>query len=348
MSDDLGFLGKETKYFYNLTPEVIDQALLSIGIRPIGRTIVLNSLENRVYSVEIKSADLVLTEYQEGFDKAFALDQVVVKFYRPGRWSADAIAEEHQSLRHLSSLEIPVVTPIEFKGETFFKEVTTNLYFAVFPKVIGRLKDELNIQEVQQLSRLLARVHQGLHYLAPYKHRGILSVEHFIDEYCNFLKTFDSAPKYLKDAFVQLGNNLKVFINYNLQNLTQQRIHGDVHRGNVMWNHHGPFLMDFDDSLSGPVEQDLWLMVPGVDEEDIILNKAFVETYTEYTQRSVQLNRKVVESLRTLRMVRFVGWIAKRYEDPFFVKMFPHFLSDGFWEQQVLGLKEQWSLLQDV
>ena len=163
-----GFLGQETKYFYNLTPEVIDQSLISIGIRPIGRTIPLNSLENRVYSVEVRAADLSLTEYQAGFDRAFAADQVVVKFYRPGRWSSEAIAEEHQSLRHLSSMEIPVVTPIEFQEKTFFKEESTGLFFAVFPKVIGRLKDELNKQETEQLARLIARVHQGLSYLEPY------------------------------------------------------------------------------------------------------------------------------------------------------------------------------------
>jgi Ser/Thr protein kinase RdoA (MazF antagonist) len=342
-----GFLGKETKYFYSLTPEVIDQALLSMAIKPIGRTIALNSLENRVYSVEIKATDLKLNEYQESFEQAFSQDQVVVKFYRPGRWSADAIGEEHQSLRHLSSLEIPVVSPLEKNGQTFFKEETTGLYFAVFPKVIGRLKDELVLQEVQPLARLIARVHQGLKYLTPYKHRGTLNIEHFIDEYCDFLKSFEAAPKQLRESFVHLATMLRTMIQVHLQHLPQQRIHGDIHRGNVMWNQQGPFLMDFDDSLLGPIEQDLWLMIPGIDEEDKVLNKAFLETYTDYTQSNIHLSRKVVESLRTLRMVRFVGWIAKRYEDPFFIKMFPHFLTDGFWEQQVLGLKEQWSYLQD-
>lgn len=342
-----GFLGTETKYFYTLTPEVIDQALESISMQPIGRTMALNSLENRVYSVEVKASDINLTEYQTGFDRAFALDQVVIKFYRPGRWSFDAIAEEHQTLRHLSSLEIPVVTPIEYCEKTFFKEETTGLFFSVFPKVIGRLKDEINKQEAEQLGRLLARVHQGLSYLKPYKHRGELSVTHFIDEYCEFLKTFDKAPKSLRESFVHLANSLKIHIELTLKHLPQQRIHGDVHRGNVMWNHHGPFLMDFDDSLQGPVQQDLWLMVPGVDEEDKVLNKVFLESYCEFTQKNLVLDRKLIESLRTLRMVRFVGWIAKRYEDPFFEKMFPHFLTDGFWEQQVLGLKEQWSLLQE-
>ena len=342
-----GFLGRETQYFYQLTPEVIDQSLLSIGIKPIGRTLALNSLENRVYSVEVQSCRELFNEYQESFEKTFAIDQVVVKFYRPGRWSADAIAEEHQSLRHLSSLEIPVVTPFVFQGESFFKEQSSNLYFAVFPKVIGRLKDEFNRQEVEQLARLVARVHQGLHYLSPYKHRGILNVQHFIDEYCDFLKNYEHAPKHLKESFVQLATNLKPLIHWQLQSLPEQRIHGDVHRGNVMWNHHGPFLMDFDDSLLGPIEQDLWLIIPGRDEEDQILNAHFLETYSQYAQKSVHLKRGLIESFRTLRMVRFVGWIAKRYEDPFFYKMFPQFLTDGFWESQVLGLKEQWSLLQE-
>jgi Ser/Thr protein kinase RdoA (MazF antagonist) len=342
-----GFLGQETKYFYSLTPEVIDQALISIGIQPVGRTLALNSLENRVYNVEVKSAQPFFNEYQESFNEAFSKDQVVIKFYRPGRWSADAIAEEHQSLSHLCSMEIPVVTPFLKEEESFFKEKETGLFFAVFPKVIGRLKDELNKSEVEQLARLVARVHQGLKYLSFYKHRGVLSVEHFIDEYCDFLKTFDQAPKTLKDSFVQLASNLKPLIQFQLKALSTQRIHGDIHRGNVMWNSFGPFLMDFDDSLTGPIEQDLWLMIPGRDEEDKVLNNCFLETYREYTQTTPNMNRFVVESLRTLRMVRFVGWIAKRYEDPFFNRMFPQFLTDGFWEQQVLGLKEQWSLLQD-
>lgn len=342
-----GFIGKETKYFYNLTPDAIDLALKSMGIRPVGRTMALNSLENRVYSVEINSADLKLTEYQMDFDKGFSTDQVVVKFYRPGRWGKDAIQEEHQSLKHLSSMEIPVVTPIEFQNETFFKEESTGLFFAVFPKVIGRLKDELNSQEVEQLARLLARVHQSMSYLAPYKHRGELSVKHFIEDYCEIILNYGHASKSLRESFIHLANNLKVYIERSLQNLAVQRIHGDVHRGNVMWNHHGPFLMDFDDSLQGPIEQDLWLMIPGVDEEDQKLNKVFLETYCDYTQKNILLSRNTIESLRSLRMIRFVGWITTRYEDPFFVKMFPHFLTDGFWEQQVLNLKEQWSLLQE-
>lgn len=339
------FLGSETKYFYSLTPDVIDNALLFLGIKPSGRTLALNSLENRVYNVEVQTK--MLEEFNEMFVGAYSMDQVVIKFYRPGRWSKDAILEEHQSLKQLFNLDLPVVPALSVDNETLFQEKTTGLFYAVFPKVLGRLKDEFQENEVAQLGRLLARVHRGLDFLAPYKSRGSLNPKGVLEESCDVIQGFQPIPSQLKESFLHLARQLALSLDVNLQHLKSQRIHGDVHRGNLIWNHHGPFLMDFDDSIQGPVEQDLWLLVPGDEELDQKLNLKFLNSYNEFAGTNVYLSKQVKESLRSLRIIRYVAWITKRYEDPFFIKMFPHFLSHGFWEQQVLTLKEQLAALLD-
>lgn len=337
------FLGQETKYFYSLTPEVIDASLLKIGIKPIGRTMALNSLENRVYNVEVNEP--TLRQFNEVFERAYSEDQVVIKFYRPGRWSKDAILEEHQTLNQLYALELPVVTPFSFKSETLFQDETTGLYYAVFPKVFGRLKDEFQKEEVAQLGRLIARVHKALEILRPYQNRGALNPKGVLEESIIVFESDKNIPIQLKESFVTLIRQLAPYLENNIIHLKSQRIHGDVHRGNLIWNHHGPFLMDFDDSIQGPIEQDLWLLVPGDEEFDQILNSILMESYNQFSGNNLVLSKKLKESLRTLRIIRYVAWIAKRYEDPFFVKMFPHFLSHGFWEQHILTLKEQLSLI---
>lgn len=332
-------LGDQTQHFYELTPEVIDQALIRIGLRPSGRTFALNSLENRVYEVEVSA----VPEY-EG---PMSTESVIVKFYRPGRWSREALQDEHRFLTELVSYEIPVIAPYSFKNETLFLDETNHLFYAIFPKVRGRLKDELTKEELPQIGRLTARIH-NVGSMGEFKSRPKLHPQNHILAHLDFLENNVELPRTMVKYYVDLARQMAEMLTPYFENLDYQRIHGDLHRGNILWTSQGPYVVDFDDSVSGPREQDLWLLLPGRDEYTLDEREKFLEGYHEMSKTQAHLSPFLVEVFRTQRMIHFNGWIARRYEDPSFKRFYPTFESDGYWEMQLQDLREQWSILQDL
>lgn len=331
--------GNKTQHFYTLTPDVIDQALIRIGVKPSGRTFALNSLENRVYEVEIDPIEI-----PEG---PFSNEAVIVKFYRPGRWSEQSILDEHRFLNELSQYEIPVVPPLDFKNKTLFLDEANQLYYAVFPKVRGRLKDELIKEELSQIGRLIARIHnvgpQGV--LA---NRPLFKPSNYINAHEEVLRTADFLPKGIVNHYVDLSLQLSNMISPYFESLDFQRIHGDLHRGNILWTKDGPYVVDFDDAVMGPKEQDLWLLIPGRDEYSLQEREIFLEGYHEMARSEVHVSKLLVEIFRTQRMIHFNGWITRRFEDPSFKKYYSSFDQDGYWETQMQDLREQWAILQDT
>lgn len=331
--------GDQTQHFYTLTPDVIDQALIRLGVKPSGRTFALNSLENRVYEVEIDPIDL-----PEG---PFSSEAVIVKFYRPGRWSEQSILDEHRFLNELAQYEIPVVPPLDFKNRTLFLDEENKLFYAVFPKVRGRLKDELMKEELSQIGRLIARIH-NVGPQGQLSHRPQFRPVNYINAHEDFLRQADFLPKGIVNHYVDLALQLSQMITPYFENLEFQRIHGDLHRGNILWTKDGPYVVDFDDAVMGPKEQDLWLLIPGRDEFSLQDREIFLEGYHEMARTPVQVSKLLVEIFRTQRMIHFNGWIARRFEDPSFKKYYSNFDQDAHWEIQMQDLREQWSILQDT
>lgn len=336
--------GQSTQFFYSLSPEIIDSAFKTKGIRPIGRVLPLNSLENRVYDVEVEIPESLGLKLTDPFDP----NSLVVKFYRPGRWSLLAIQEEHSFLNELqSTAEIPVICPLAINGSTLFTEETTGIFYALFPKVRGRLKDELNTQEKEQIGRLVARIH-NLGANATFKHRAHFTPQNYIDANLDYLEQTDLAlPSSTLKNYLSLGRDISALVKQFYTELPMQRIHGDLHRGNILWTlNHGPWLVDFDDCLMGPVQQDLWPLFPGGDLQAKEERRIFLEAYSSMsTHKFEELNPILVEMMRTMRMINFNGWIARRWDDPAFKHAFSHFESVNFWESEVLGLREQFALL---
>jgi len=226
--------GADTQFFYSLTPDVIDRSIAQIGFKARGRVIALNSLENRVYEVEIETYDR-----PEG---PYTTDTVVIKFYRPGRWSRESIQEEHNFLLELNEFEIPVTAPLTFNDESLFLESESKLYFAVFPKVMGRLKDELKKEEIEQIGRLIGRIH-NIGENKKFIHRPTLNVENYLDAHLNTIELALFLPT-SKKHYLTLATQLSQLIKPQLANLKLARIHGDVHRGNVLWTNFGPWMVD--------------------------------------------------------------------------------------------------------
>ena len=324
--------GGPTQFFYSLTPDVIDQVLRDHGLRPAGRVLALNSLENRVYDVEVAKFDKP--------DGPFAAENVVTKFYRPGRWTEATIREEHRFLLELASYELPVIAPIERDGETLFKHPDTGLLYTVFPKVRGRLKDELNVEESRLIGRLIGRLH-NIGAMASFTQRPKLSPTVWLSGNAQAIMAMDFVPDDLKKSYQFLVTQLEGMIAPWFNALPTQRVHGDFHRGNVIWTNDGAWITDLDDCVTGPRQQDLWLLFPGRDEWSVKMREEFLEGYHEMSRERVSLSFALIEALRAMRMVHFNGWIAKRWEDPVFPHTFTSFNQRNYWEQQVLDLKEQ-------
>lgn len=332
-----GLWGEETKYFHDLSPESVMDASEIMGIRLTGRISALNSLENRVYDVELA--------HTHDFGPGFSDKNIILKFYRPGRWSRDQIKEEHRFLQTLIEFEVPVVAPVEIDGETLHLHEPSQLNFTIFPKVMGRLKDEFNKEETDQVGRLIGRIH-NIGGMANFSHRLELSPFTFIEKSHEALLQSSPVEFPSFSHYTALLPQLKSILDQKLAGHTRQRLHGDFHRGNIVWTSAGPMAVDFDDCLTGPIEQDLWLLFPGTDEESLKERERFLDAYKEMTRKD-HLRMNLTESLRTMRMVHFNAWIAKRWGDHSFQRIFPQFTSNNYWDQQLIDLRIQISLLQD-
>ncbi len=322
-----------TEFFYNLTPEVIDASFFDLGLKPSGRVLALNSLENRVYEVEISDKELGTS--------------VIVKFYRPNRWSRESILEEHEFLNELYELEIPVIAPLKIHNKTLHVEKHTGLYYALFPKVRGRLKDELNKEEIDQIGRLLGRIH-NVGSVKNFQHRPNFTPENYILSHFEQLRSADFLPSDTVKNYLLIAEQIKTMILPYFQHLTFQRIHGDLHRGNILWTSNGPVVLDLDDCVNGPCEQDLWLLLSGRDEYSKNEREQFISAYETMSKKEINLSPFLMEAFRSMRLIHFNGWITKRWADPSFKNFYFTFESQNYWEAQLLDLKEQLGLLQDL
>jgi Ser/Thr protein kinase RdoA (MazF antagonist) len=328
--------GKETKYFYDLSPEAILEAFeTSTGLRATGRSFIFNSMENRVYELEIES------EIENQTDpRRFR----IVKFYRPGRWTEAQILEEHEFLLQLVENEIPVVAPMPYlDGRTLHCDPKTGLYYAVFPKIQGRAPQELAREDLEILGRLLARMH-NVGATRSFAHRLTLSPDTYGVQCLEYLLVNNQIPLTIKDAYRDVVLRICDYVRPWFEQTETRRIHGDCHLGNIVQGRTGFSWIDFDDAVNGPYAQDLWLMIPGRDEEateqlDILLNA--YEMMRPFDRKTLRL----IEPLRALRYNLFSFWIASRWEDPAFKRAFPHFGTDKYWYDQLRDLQEQWQLI---
>jgi Ser/Thr protein kinase RdoA (MazF antagonist) len=325
--------GGSTLHFFSLTPEHILDAVESVGYQCTGRCLALNSMENRVYEVEIE-----LPEHHKILSPSERF--VIVKFYRPGRWSRPQIQDEHDFLFNLTEADIPVVSPIvDSEGNSIFEDVKLKLFYAIFPKIGGRSPDELDESQCERVGRLLARMH-STGSLRTAKNRIHLSPETYGINNLSWLHTSGLIPLNYLERYRRAVEKICEISSPWFKDCDAIRIHGDCHLGNLIWGHDGPFWVDFDDMVTGPPVQDLWLMLPGRDDGIHHRFRKMIQAYEvmrPFDQRSIRL----IEPLRALRFVHFAAWIAKRWDDPSFPRAFPQFGSDRWWAEQTRDLEEQ-------
>jgi Ser/Thr protein kinase RdoA (MazF antagonist) len=328
---------QETQYFYSLTPErILDAVERSLGVRCTGRSMAHASMENRVYEIELDLEDR----------RPRSLEHLVIaKFYRPGRWTREQILEEHRFLQALEAEEIPVVAPKLFvDGATLHTLPDAPIHYAVFPKVGGRSPQELQVEELEQIGRLLARMH-NVGQSMQVGHRLKLTPDLYLHRNLQYLLEAHLIPETYRSPFHDLGHRLLERMKQQFLGVDSIQIHGDCHLGNLLQNGPHFFWLDFDDTLLGPAVQDLWLLLPGRDAYAKQMLQHVLAAY-EQMRPFPHDSLRLIESLRALRMIHFAAWIGHRRDDPAFQRAFPDYGTDRYWGQLYRDLADQEAFVQ--
>ncbi len=315
--------------YAGLTPDTALDALDSVGLRGDGRLLALNSYENRVYQVWM----------EEG-------PPIVTKFYRPGRWSDAAILEEHAFTRELAEREIPVVTANDVGGHILHE--FRGFRFSVFPRRGGRAPELENPDTLEWMGRFIGRIH-AVGALRRFADRPTLDLMSFGEEPRDFLLSSRFVPADLVEPWSRVASLALDGIRRcydRAGDVRFLRLHGDCHPGNVLWTPEGPHFVDFDDSRMGPAVQDLWMLLSG---DRAAMNGQLTDVLAGYEDFFAFDPRELllVEALRTLRMIHYAAWIARRWGDPAFPAAFPWFSTQTYWQNQILHLREQVALMDE-
>lgn len=318
--------------FSILTPDYVLEAVEAQGFLTDGRLLVLNSYENRVYQVGVEESD-----------------PVIVKFYRPNRWSSEQIQEEHNFTFELAGQDLPVVTPWRnASGESLLNYGENgDMRLTVFPRRGGRAPDLDNLDNLHTLGQCIGQIH-CIGKAQDFRARPSLNVTSYGHESVAFVAE-NMIPDSLKEAYTSLARDLLQMVESRFNacdSIHSIRTHSDCHVGNILWREDAPNFVDFDDSRMAPAIQDLWMLLSGDRSQQIEQLCEILEGYElfqPFDTRELQL----IEPLRTLRIMHHCAWLARRWDDPAFPKHFPWFNTERYWGEHILQLREQFALLQE-
>ncbi|CAN5437186.1 serine/threonine protein kinase [soil metagenome] len=314
--------------YQNLFPELILASIESLGLRCSGSMLALNSYENRVYQIGIEDAA-----------------PMIAKFYRPGRWSDATILEEHQFALELMEHEIPVVAPwVAANKETLHHYQGHR--FTLFPRWSGRALELDSFEQLQWMGRFIGRLH-AVGACRSFQHRSKLTVQtHGYDTY-RFLIDENFIPSELKQEYCRTVEAVLQKVEQCFEaagSLTYIRLHGDMHASNVLWNNAGPHIVDLDDCMMGPAIQDIWMLLTGGERQVEAEIECILRGYREFHDFNY-CEVSLIESLRSLRMLYYSAWLARRWEDPAFPLNFPWFNTRPYWQEQLQNMQEQLEIL---
>jgi Ser/Thr protein kinase RdoA (MazF antagonist) len=308
------------EFFYRLTPDAVMRSIEELGLIPGGHWLQLNSMENRVFSLPLEDGS-----------------QIVVKYYRPGRWTREQILEEHAFLFELQEEEIPVCAPLRFGGESLF--VAEGIFYTVWNKTGGRSVDEYDAGHMELLGRLMGRLHR-IGERRPALSRRTFNAETMIRQPLDLLHKGKFLPQQFESRFTDSALEIAALYEEQVAGVPLLRIHGDCHPGNILFDRDNFFFLDFDDFVAGPAVQDFWMLFQDTGERGRRLRDAFLSGYAvfrDYDPRWLRLT----EILRAMRFIHSAAWIARRWKDPAFPAHFPHFGTDAYWEQETNDLENQ-------
>ena len=335
----------DTDTFAALTPNFVLDALAALGLMGDGRLTPLNSYENRVY----------LAHLEPGTPLADAHPAVVLKFYRPGRWSTAQIEEEHAFALELAAGEVPVVAPLLIEGRSLHEHA--GLRFSVSPRRGGRAPELDDDEALEWIGRFLARLHT-VGARQPFAQRPAVDLPSYGHAPRQWLLAHGALPLEVERAWAEASQDVIDLIAHSAlpqgaggqidehsAAIATLRLHADCHLGNILWTPTdrpggGPHFVDLDDCRSGPAVQDLWMLLPG---ERAERQRALVMVLDGYEQVRPFDRRELalIEPLRTLRLIHYSAWLAQRWDDPAFPAAFPGFGTPDYWRDQIVLLQEQ-------
>ncbi len=325
MSESSGSVGFEA-----LTPDVVmDRAERASGRRASGVCRPLTSYINRVYEVGM----------EEG-------DPLVAKFYRPGRWTRAALQDEQDFLLELAADEVTVVAPLaDGEGRTLHEE--GGIGFALFPRMGGRPCEEPSRAEWLQIGRLIGRIHQvGARKAA--EHRITLDPRKSSRSHVEFLRDAGAIPREVEGRYLDTARRLLDRVAPMFDGVDARRLHGDLHRMNLLWRPGEGFLaIDFDDMAMGPAIQDLWMLLPdrlpAARPEFELLLEGY-ETFAEYDDAQTRL----IEPLRAMRYLHYAAWCARQQADGGGRLLAADWGTVDFWRRELADLQRQARDLEDL
>ena len=349
--------------FETLTPDVVMDALDATGLRLDGRLMALSSYENRVYMAHLEQ------DRADGTPGAYG-EAVVVKFYRPQRWTDAQILEEHSFAQELQAFEVPLAAPIVLNGQTLHHHA--GFSYSVSPRMGGRRPELDDFDTLEWIGRFLARIHT-VGAAKPFATRPALNVDTFATEPHDWLLAHHMIPldvqseweKVYTDAMQliaacahsTLASGIKATQKAGeVKPIAVLRLHGDCHPGNILWTPSdlpasntsaGPHFVDLDDARTGPAVQDFWMLLDGDRRQRTQQLSALLDGYEQFRpfdRRELAL----IEPLRTLRLIHYSAWLARRWDDPAFPIAFPDFGTRDYWQGQVALLREQVEQMQEV
>jgi Ser/Thr protein kinase RdoA (MazF antagonist) len=326
--------------FAGLGPELVLAAVDAVGLSPDGRLMALNSYENRVYRVGVEPLP-------DGTAPPHVMtDAVVIKFYRPGRWSDAQIREEHSFAAELVAAELQVAAPWVKEGESLHR--IEGFRYSVFQCWRGSAPELDATEHRLMLGRSLGRVH-AIGRLQSFRTRGRVADWECGARARREVLQMDVVPKILVGNYAAVSERLVAAVTSSWEAagpMRGLRLHGDCHLGNVLWNAHGPVFVDLDDCLTGPAVQDLWMMCSGTAEQRQREWSQLLEGYGQFTQFD-HSELLLVEPLRAVRMLNHAAWLAARWADPAFPRAFPWFAEARYWERHIAELQEQLEAVED-
>ena len=333
--------------FESLTPDVVMDALASVGLYGDGRLLALSSYENRVYQLHLEDGPAV-----------------VAKFYRPQRWSEAQILEEHAFSAELMAAEIPVIGPLVLGGSTLHH--FGGFAFSVSPSRGGRAPELDDPDVLEWIGRFLARIHT-VGAARPFASRPALDLQTFGIDSREWLLKNEQVPLDVQSAWAKASQHaLDLIAKFDCLDGSQRpqqadteairriRLHGDCHPGNILWTPlespasagPGPHFVDLDDARSGPAVQDMWMLLSGDRQQRTRQLGALVDGYEQFRHFD-RRELALIEPLRTLRLIHYSAWLARRWDDPAFPINFPWFGSSDYWQGQVQMLEEQMEAMQE-